>query len=67
MYKDGEKIDYNFEQILNDDGNYAFILTDVLGNQTGFNFTIWNKPINRIQRKFNDQIEIKEIIFRTIN
>lgn len=63
MYKDGEKIDYNFEQILNDDGNYAFILTDVLGNQTGFSFTIWNKPINRIQRKFNDQIEIKEIIF----
>lgn len=63
MYKDGEQIDYNFEQILNDDGNYAFILTDVLGNQTGFSFTIWNKPINRIQRKFNDQIEIKEIIF----
>ena len=63
MYKDGEQIDYNFEQILNDDGNYAFILTDVLGNQTGFSFTIWNKPINRIQRKFNDQIEIKEIVF----
>lgn len=62
MYKDNEKIEYNFEQILNDDGNYYFILTDTLGNKIGFSFTIWNKPIRRIQRKFNKQIEIKEII-----
>lgn len=63
MYKDGEKIEYNFEQILNDDGAYAFVLTDELGNQTAFSFTIWNKPINRIERKFHDLIEITEIIF----
>lgn len=62
MYRDGEKIEYNFEQILNDDGAYAFVLTDELGNQTAFSFTIWNKPISRIERKFHDLIEITEIV-----
>jgi len=61
MYKDSEKIDYAFEQILNDDGFYEFLLTDILGNQKAFNFYILNSPLNRIEKKLDSTIEIIEI------
>lgn len=61
MHKDGENIEYEFEQILNDDGFYEFLLTDILGNKTTFNFYILNKPLNRIEKKFDSLIEIIEI------
>ena len=61
MFKDGEKIEYTFEQILNDDGFYEFILTDILGNELEFDFTILNTPLNRIEKILDDSVEIIEI------
>jgi len=61
MHKNGVKIDYDFEQVLNEDGFYEFILTDILGNQTTFNFHILNKPLNRIEKKFYSFIKVIEI------
>ena len=61
MYKNGEVIEYAFEQILNDDGFYEFLLTDILGNQTSFNFYILNKPLNRVEKRLDSTIEIMEI------
>ena len=61
MYRNNEKIEYNFEQILNDDGKYAFLLTDELGNQTAFYFQILNTPLNRIEKRLDSSVEIVEI------
>jgi len=61
MYKNGTAIEYNFEQILNEDGKYEFLLTDELGNQTAFYFQILNTPLNRIEKKLDDSVEIVEI------
>ena len=61
MYKDNILIDYAFEQILNDAGFYNFILTDSLGNQTEFNFTILNSPLQRFEQAFDSNIEISGI------
>lgn len=61
MFKDGEVINYSFEQILNEDGMYHFYLTDELGNQEGFKFRILNTPLNRIENKLHESVEITEI------
>ncbi len=61
MYKNGEEIDYQFEQILNEDAYYQFVLTDEIGNQEYFDFLILNTPIKRIETIFNDDITVTEI------
>ena len=61
MYRNKEKIDYNFEQILYDDGFYEFILTDEIGNQLYFDFTILNTPLGRIEKRLDESVEIIEI------
>jgi hypothetical protein len=43
MYKDEQKIDYTFEQILNDEGIYSFTLVDDYGNKESFYFQIITK------------------------
>ncbi len=61
MQKDKEIIEYQFEQLLEEDGFYEFILTDSLGNQLYFNFYILNSPLNRFEKRYEDFIEILEI------
>ena len=61
MYKNGEEIDYQFEQILNEDAYYQFVLTDEIGNQEYFDFLILNTPIKRIETTFNNDITVTEI------
>lgn len=62
MYKNGEQIDYEFEQILNEDGYYQFILTDEIGNQLYSDFLIINTPIKRIETALHESVTITEIL-----
>ena len=34
MLKDGKSFDYSFEQIIDEEGEYSFTITDDLGNRT---------------------------------
>lgn len=61
MFKNGEQIDYEFEQILNEDAYYQFILTDEIGNQEYGEFLILNTPIKRIETLLADCVSVTEI------
>ncbi|MGN0961567.1 MAG: hypothetical protein ACI4PF_05160, partial [Christensenellales bacterium] len=61
MYKNGEQIEYLFEQILNEDGYYQFVLTDEIGNQEYSDFLILNTPIKRIETELHESVTVTEI------
>ncbi len=61
MFKDGEQIEYEFEQILNEDGYYQFVLTDEIGNQEYSDFLILNTPIRRIETELHESVTVTEI------
>ena len=62
IQKDGQKIDYAFEEFVSEDGFYEFVLTDELGNKSYFEFTILNHPINRLEHKLDAEYSVLEII-----
>lgn len=62
MQKDGQKIDYNFEEILNEEGSYFFTLKDEFNNEISFSFKIINKPKQRFEHYFNENIELVNVI-----
>ncbi len=62
MQKDGQKIDYSFEDFVSEDGFYEFVITDELGNKSYFEFTILNHPVNRLEHKLSAKYTILEII-----
>ncbi len=61
MAKDEQMIDYQFEQILNDEGEYSFTITDELGNMYSSYFTIINKAKQNLQHLLQEDISIKSI------
>ncbi|MCM1556933.1 MAG: hypothetical protein NC087_05305 [Anaeroplasma bactoclasticum] len=61
MFKNGEQIEYAFEQILNEDGYYQFVLTDEIGNQEYADFLILNTPIRRIETMLYESVTVTEI------
>ena len=63
MYKDGKPFDYKFEQILNDDGEYSYTITDELGNRTSSFFTIITKKKQNLKHLLQSGIEIKSVTF----
>ncbi len=63
MYKDGKPFDYKFEQILNEDGEYSFTITDELGNRISSFFTIITKKKQNLKHLLQSGIEIKSVTF----
>lgn len=62
MYKDNQPFDYKFEQIMNDDGEYSFTITDELGNRTSSFFTIITKKKQNLKHLLQNGIEITNVI-----
>ncbi len=61
MTKDSQLIEYNFEQILNDEGEYSYTIFDDLGNkEIGF-FTIINKKKQNLNHVLQEDIQVKNI------
>ena len=63
MYKAGKPFDYKFEQILNEDGEYSFTITDELGNRISSFFTIITKKKQNLKHLLQSGIEIKSVTF----
>lgn len=62
LTKDEQFIEYNFEEILNEEGEYSYTLVDELGNrQTGF-FTIINKKKQNLNHILQEDIEVKQVL-----
>ena len=62
MYKDGKPFDYSFEQILNDDGEYSYTITDELGNKTSSFFNIITKKKQNLNHILQQDISVVEIL-----
>jgi hypothetical protein len=62
MYKNNQIIDYQFEQILTEEGSYNFILFDYLGNKELFNFEIINKTKQRLKHFIENNITVTTIL-----
>ncbi len=61
MMKDGKFIEYEFEQILNEEGEYSFTLQDDLGNKESFFFSIINKKKQNLNHLLQVDIEVKSV------
>lgn len=62
MYKNDKPIDYEFEQILNDDGEYSFTLFDELGNKTSFFFSIITKKQQSLKHILQENISVISVV-----
>jgi len=62
MYKNGKAFDYNFEQILNDEGEYSFTLIDDFENKTSFFFNIITKKKQNLNHILQENISITSIL-----
>lgn len=67
MYKDNKPFEYEFEKILNDDGEYSFTITDELGNRTSSFFTIITKKKQNLKHTLQKDIEITGVTFNDEN
>lgn len=61
MYKDDKPFDYEFEKILNEDGEYSFTLFDELGNKTSFFFSIITKKKQNLKHILQENISVENI------
>lgn len=61
MYKDSEPIEYSFEQILKEDGEYAYTITDELGNRTSSFFTIITKKKKNLNHILQENIVVESV------
>lgn len=62
MYKNDKPIDYEFEQMLNDDGEYSFTLFDELGNKTSFFFSIITKKQQSLKHILQENISVVSVV-----
>ena len=62
MYKDSQIFDYQFEQILKDEGEYSFTLFDDLGNKFSSYFTIITKKKQNLKHLLQENISVVEVI-----
>ena len=62
MYKDGKPIEYNFEDMLTEDGEYAFSLTDELGNRYSSFFNIITKKKQNLEHILQEDISVESVI-----
>ena len=62
MYKDGKPIDYSFEQILNDEGEYSYTIIDELQNRTSSFFTIITKRKQNLNHILQEDISVKSVL-----
>ena len=62
MYKDGKPIDYSFEQILNDEGEYSYTIIDELGNRTSSFFTIITKRKQNLNHILQEDISVISVL-----
>ena len=62
MFKNDKPIEYEFEQILNEDGEYSFTLADELGNRTSFFFTIISKKQQNLKHILQENISVTSVL-----
>lgn len=62
MYKNDKPIEYEFEEILNEDGEYSFTLVDELGNKTSFFFSIITKKKQSLKHILQENISVVSVI-----
>ena len=62
MYKNEKPIEYEFEQILNEDGEYSFTLVDELGNKTSFFFSIITKKKQNLKHIIQENISVLSVL-----
>lgn len=61
MYKNAFPIEYNFEEILNEEGEYSYTLTDELGNKYTSTFTIITKKKQNLNHLLQQGISIESV------
>ncbi len=61
MYKDGVHIEYEFEQILTEDGEYSYTLIDTYGNKTSSYFTILTKKQQNLTHLLQEGISVQSV------
>lgn len=62
MYKDGQPFEYSFEQILNEDGEYSYTITDELGNHTSSFFNIITKKHKNLNHILQENIVVESVV-----
>ncbi len=62
MYKGNTQIDYSFEQVLNEDGEYSYTITDDLGNRTSSFFTIITKKRQNLNHILQEDIAVTSVL-----
>lgn len=62
MYKDGKPFDYSFEQILKDEGEYSYTITDELGNRTSSFFNIITKRKQKLNHILQEDISVTSVL-----
>lgn len=62
MYKDGKPIEYNFEDVLTEDGEYSFTITDELGNRYSSFFNIITKKKQHLEHILQEDISVESVI-----
>lgn len=62
MYKDNKHIEYEFENFLNEDGEYSFTLTDNLGNTYYSYFRILTKKKQNLKHLLLENIVVTSVI-----
>lgn len=62
MYKDGKPFDYSFEQILKDEGEYSYTITDELGNRTSSFFNIITKRKQNLNHILQEDISVTSVL-----
>lgn len=61
MLKDGKNFDYSFEQIIDEEGEYSFTITDDLGNRTSSFFNIIKKKKQNLHHILQENIEVTNV------
>lgn len=62
MFKDEKPIEYKFEEILKEDGEYSFTITDDLGNRYSSFFTIITKKKQNLNHILQEDIVVESVI-----
>ncbi len=62
MFKDELKIDYEFEQILKEEGEYSFTIVDDLGNRYSSFFRIINKKKQNLNHLLQENIVVESVV-----
>ncbi len=63
MLKDGVSFEYNFEDILYEEGEYSYTIVDDLGNLTSNFFYIINKNKQNLTHILQENISVQSVVF----